>query len=162
MGAVSFDIAEPELLEGLVSYRIRLIQIAAFKSFEAVQEGFGSAPRYFGMLCLIEANPGIPQSRLAEAICLERASLVPILEAMETEGVVRREGSPRDRRLRCVFLTEHGVELLARMKPHVTAHEARLVAGFSAGERKLLASLLRRVETNLRPATEPHTAEVPR
>lgn len=153
------DIVEPEILRDLVSYRIRLVQIAAFKQFEAVLAGFGTAPRYFGMLAIIEANPGIPQSRLAEAIFLERASLVPILDAMEREGIVRREGSPADRRLRCVSLTDDGKALLEALKPHVARHEARMVAGLSARERGALIRLLRRVEDNLAAAATPPRKE---
>jgi len=158
------DIVEPEVLRDLVSYRVRLVQIAAFKRFEAVLKGFGTAPRYFGMLAIVEANPGISQSRLAAAIFLERASLVPILETMEREGIVRREGSPTDRRLRCVSLTEAGKDLLDATKPHVAEHEARLVTGLNARERKTLIWLLRRVEENLAAAppileTEPEAGQ---
>ena len=62
-------------LEDLIGYRIRLVQIAAYKDFESVTKGFGQAPRYFGLLSLVEANPGLPQGKLAEAsISFDRAS----------------------------------------------------------------------------------------
>lgn len=142
-------LVEPPIPADYISYRIRLIQIAAFKHFEAMMIGFGSAPRYFGMLCLIEANPGITQTKLANAIFLTRASLVPILETMEREGVVVRTGAPSDKRLRCVSLTERGLQLVAELKPHVAQHEAMMVAGLSEAERDTLFRLLRRVEENI-------------
>ncbi len=67
------DHIEPQDLADLVSHQIRLIQIAAYKSFETQAKGFGSAPRYFGLLRIIESNPGLNQSRLAEAVCLDRS-----------------------------------------------------------------------------------------
>lgn len=146
------EIVEPEALSRLVSYRIRLIQIAAYKGFEAVTRGFGSVPRYFGLLSLVAANPGITQNRLARAIHLDRSSLVPILDMLEREGVVERRASERDRRVRRIHVTAKGAELLARLEPHVAAHEARMVAGLTASERDTLLALLKRVDTNMRVA----------
>ncbi|MDO5529616.1 MAG: MarR family transcriptional regulator [Paracoccus sp. (in: a-proteobacteria)] len=139
----------PDSLREMVSFRIRLIQIAAYRRFEAVLRGYGTAPRYFGLLKIVEANPGISQSRLAEAVMLERASLVPILDVMEREGVVRRDPSPSDRRLRCVSLTEAGAGLLAQMAPEVARHEAAMTAGIGAGDMARLIAMLDLIEANL-------------
>jgi DNA-binding MarR family transcriptional regulator len=144
------DAVEPEILAGLVSYRIRLLQIASYKAFEQTICGFGVAPRYFGMLEIIAANPGIPQTRLAEAIFLDRSSLVPILDTLTKEGWVERKPTPRDKRVRRVFLTAEGAARLAELEREVAAHEAMVTAGLSAVERMRLLSLLHTVDGNLR------------
>ncbi|MDF1726255.1 MAG: MarR family transcriptional regulator [Sulfitobacter sp.] len=146
------DAVEPEVLAASVSYRIRLLQIASYKVFEQKVSGFGAAPRYFGMLKLIEANPGIPQARLAEAIFLDRSSLVPILEALTREGWVERQPAPQDKRVRQVFLTPNGRARLARLEEEVARHEAMVTKGLSAGQKRNLLSLLDRVDQNLRSA----------
>ena len=137
-------------LDGLVGYRIRLAQIAAFKDFEAVAKGFGQAPRYFGLLSLIEANPGLPQGKLAEAVHLVRSSLVPIIDKLAGEGLVERRSSNEDRRLKAVWLTPKGAKVLARLRPQVLAHEDRLTLGFSESEKAMLIEMLRRLDGNLR------------
>ncbi|TNF17587.1 MAG: MarR family transcriptional regulator [Rhodobacteraceae bacterium] len=144
------DVALPDLLRGRVSYRIRLLQIAAYKSFEKVVTGFGTAPRYFGMLKIIEANPGIPQTRLAEAIYLDRSSLVPILTALTREGWIERRPARGDRRVRRVFLTPQGAERLVQLDAQVAEHEAMMTRGLSEPERETLLGLLDRVNENLR------------
>jgi MarR family transcriptional regulator, lower aerobic nicotinate degradation pathway regulator len=141
-------------MQDLLGFRIRLAQIAAYKDFEAVTKGFGQAPRYFGLLSLIEANPGLPQGRLAEAIHLVRSSLVPIIDKLEVEGVVERRSSIGDRRLKAMWLTAKGKKLLARLRPLVAAHEERLTAGMSTEEKVLLLRLLQRVDLNLRHQKE--------
>ena len=146
------DAVEPEVLSVSVSYRIRLLQIASYKVFEQQVKGFGTAPRYFGMLKLIEANPGIPQTRLAEAIFLDRSSLVPILDALTREGWVERRTTPQDKRVRRVFLTAHGAAQLAGLETEVNAHEAMITAGLTAEEKAHLLALLDRVDANLRAA----------
>lgn len=153
MGEIMRDVAEvvePEVLAGSVSYRIRLLQIASYKAFEQIVTGFGSAPRYFGMLKLIEANPGIPQTRLAEAIYLDRSSLVPIIDALGREGWVERRSAEKDKRVRLVYLTDHGAEQLALLEREVLAHEQAVTAGLSRTEKAQLLALLHRVDANLR------------
>lgn len=145
---------EPDALSGSVSYRIRLLQIASYKSFEQKVTGFGAAPRYFGVLKLIEANPGIPQARLAEAIYLDRSSLVPIIETLGKEGWVERRASARDKRVRRVFLTESGAERLKQLEKDVAAHEAELTAGLTARQKSTLLSLLGKLDANLRSLHE--------
>lgn len=144
------DLQEPEALARLVSYRIRLVQIAAYKTFEARVSGHGTAPRYFGMLKLIEANPGIPQARLAEAIFLDRSSLVPILDTLTREGWLERRAAQQDKRIRRVFLTPEGKTRLAALERDVQDHEARMTAGLDEASLATLRSLLERLDANLR------------
>ncbi len=138
------------MLADLVSYYVRLVEIAAYKNFEEVTRQFGVAPRYFGLISLIASNPGMPQNRLAEAIHLVPSSLVPILDRLETDGLVERRASAGDRRQNSVWLTAQGKKVIARLKPLVCDHEEQLLAGFSRQERKQLLELLKRVDRNLR------------
>ncbi|MAY87206.1 MAG: transcriptional regulator [Pseudooceanicola sp.] len=153
-GAIRADepLVEPDELRGSVSYRIRLLQIAAYKSFETVLAGFGTAPRYYGMLRIIQANPGIAQTRLAEAIFLDRSSLVPILDSMTRDGWIERRATPRDKRVRRVFLTPAGAQMLDRLGQEVARHEAMMTAGLDGAEVGTLIGLLNRVDGNLRAA----------
>ena len=144
------EAVEPGFLADSVSYRIRLLQIASCKAVEQQVTGFGSAPRYFGMLKLIEANPGIPQTRLAEAIFLDRSSLVPILETLTREGWVERRPTPQDRRVRRVFLTSAGQSRLAGLEREVVRHESMVTDGLSKADKAQLLALLGRVDANLR------------
>ena len=152
-GTVMRDVADvvmPDLLSGSIPYQIRLLQIASYKSFEQRVAGHGSAPRYFGMLKIVEANPGIPQARLAEAIYLDRSSLVPILETLTKEGWIERRKTATDKRVRRVFLTEMGQARLHVLEAEVRAHEAMIVRGLTAAEKTTLLALLARVDGNLR------------
>ena len=105
------------LIADQVGYRVRLLQIAAFKDFEEKTYGYGSAPRYFGLLSIIEANPGSQQSRLAEAVHLQPSSLVPILDKLQNEKLVERRSSTLDRRSKSVWLTPEGAKILERLRP---------------------------------------------
>lgn len=153
-------LSPPAVVGDLVSYRIRLLQIAAYKSFESVLREFGPTPRYLGLLGLISTNPGAAQSRLAEDLHLDRSSLVAILDMLEAEGLVERRRSASDRRVRRIFLTEAGSDVLARLEPHVVHHEAELTAGLTDDERATLLEMLDRIGDNLRRARHQHETEV--
>lgn len=103
------------------------------------------SPGLFGMLVVIEANPGLKQSQLAKAAHLDRSSLVPALDKLEARGLVTRRASEHDRRVNGLWLTEAGSAMLKKVKQRVARHEQRLVQGLSSSERAQLAALLARI-----------------
>jgi DNA-binding MarR family transcriptional regulator len=132
-----------------VGVAVRLVQIAAYKDFEESSRRFGQAPRYYGLLNLVETNPGLSQTQLAQCLHLVRASLVPILDKLSADGLVERRPDANDKRIRRVWLTPKGKKLMTRLSVAAQQHEARLTAGFSRQERELLLQLLRRADANL-------------
>ena len=103
------------------------------------------SPGLFGMLVVIEANPGLKQSQLARAAHLDRSSLVPALDKLEARGLVTRRASEHDRRVNGLWLTEQGSALLKKLKQRVARHEQRLARGLSRSEREQLVALLARI-----------------
>jgi DNA-binding MarR family transcriptional regulator len=132
------------LLPGLLGYQLRLAQQAVFRDFERTAEGLGVSPGRFGMLVLIEANPGVTQSRLAQEVGLDRSTLVAILDDLESRALVeRRQGE--DRRTNGLRLTRRGKTLVEKMKGRVAEHEARIAARLTAVEQRQLLDLLQRL-----------------
>jgi DNA-binding MarR family transcriptional regulator len=132
------------MLPGLLGYRLRVAQLAVFRDFERSVGTLGVSPGRVGVLILIEGNPGLAQSRLAEAVGLDRSTLVPLLDQFETDALVERRPGP-DRRTNGLWLTPAGKRFLAKVKERVAAHEQRLLAPLSASERATLFALLAKV-----------------
>lgn len=130
------------MLPGLVGYQVRLAQMAIFADFDETLGELRLSPGLFGLLVIVQANPGLKQSRLAQAARLDRSSLVPALNKLEARGLVARCDAPGDRRAYGLHLTAAGAALLARAKRAVRRHEARLATGLGKGERDLLMGLL--------------------
>jgi len=129
------------LLPRLIGYQLRLAQVAVFRDFERTVGVLGISPGRVGVMLLIEANPGMAQSRLAEAVELDRSTLVPVIDQLEAAGRVERRPGP-DRRTNGLWLTAAGRRFLARVKARIRAHEARIGARLSAAERAELLRLL--------------------
>ena len=133
------------LLPGLLGYHLRLAQRAIFDDFAAAMGELDMSPGLFGMLVIIEANPGLKQTELANAARLDRSSLVPALDKLEARGLVARRASVEDRRVNGISLTAAGTALLKKLKQRVARHEKRLVSNLTAGERETLVALLQRI-----------------
>jgi DNA-binding MarR family transcriptional regulator len=133
---------KPGVLPGLLGYRLRLAQQAVFRDFaRAIPE---ASPGRAGILFLIEANPGVTQSRLAQAVGLDRSTMVGVLHKLERgELVERRRGA--DRRTNGLWLTRAGRTLAASLKQRIRVHERRVAARLSAAERAQLVALLEKL-----------------
>jgi DNA-binding MarR family transcriptional regulator len=133
------------LLPGLLGYQLRLAQRAIFGDFADSMGELEVSPGLFGMLVIVEANPGLKQTQLARAAHLDRSSLVPALDKLEARGLVARRASEEDRRVNGLWLTADGAALLKKLKQRVARHEQRLVRNLSPAERAQLVDLLHRI-----------------
>jgi DNA-binding MarR family transcriptional regulator len=133
---------KPGVLPGLLGYRLRLAQQAVFRDFAtSVAE---LSPGRAGMLLLVEANPGVTQGRLADAVRLDRSTMVGVIDAIEERGLIeRRRGS--DRRTNGLWLTRAGRAFVARLKSRIEMHERRVAARLTSGERDQLLALLEKL-----------------
>ena len=144
-GAPANGMVQLGLLPALLGYQLRLAQRAIFDDFADTMGELEVSPGLFGMLVIIEANPGLKQTGLAHAAQLDRSSLVPALDKLEARGLVTRRASERDRRVNGLWLTEAGSALLKKLKQRVARHEQRLARGLSRSEREQLVKLLARI-----------------
>ena len=133
------------LLPELVGYHVRQAQMAIFADFDAALGELGVSPGIFALLVIIDANPGLKQTRLAAAARLDRSTLVPALDKLEQRQLVERRAAPGDRRSNGIFLTPGGGAVLEAARRAVRRHEARLARGFAVGERTTLIDLLTRI-----------------
>lgn len=126
-------------LPQLLGYRLRLAQQSVFRDFAASVQGL--SPGRVGLLITIQANPGVTQSRLAEAVNRDRSTMVAVLDQLEARGLIeRRRGA--DRRTNGLWMTRAGRQLLARALRGIARHERRVASRLSpAGRRQLLALL---------------------
>lgn len=131
-----------DLLPDLLGYRLRRAQLSVFHDFVDAMASDGLTPGQFGLMTLIGANPGVNQSRLAEAIGVDRSTMVTALNRLEKRDWISRSPSPSDRRAFAVTLTALGQSVLARSKRRVRAHEKRIAESLSANQHKSLMELL--------------------
>lgn len=138
------------ILPDLIGYRVRIAQVAIFRDFCARVGDAEITPTLFGVLVLVDANPGMMQTQLANAIQLDRSSVVSILDKLEASKVLERVRSPDNRRSNALHLTDKGRQWLAQLLPEVRAHEQRLASRLGPEELITLRDLLDRLGSGLR------------
>ena len=133
---------KPGLLSGLLGYRLRVAQQTVFRDFaRSIPE---ASPGRVGILLLIDANPGVTQSRLAQAVGIDRSTMVGVLHALQAQELIeRRRGE--DRRTNGLWLTRSGRTLVASLKQRIRIHERRVASRLSAADRTQLLALLEKL-----------------
>lgn len=79
-----------------------------------------------GDLLLLMPAEGIAQTALAERAGLSKQAVQQMLDRLESEGAIRREADPHDRRAKRVVATEHGLAARAARRRVEIALEAGL------------------------------------
>ncbi|MCK6408038.1 MarR family transcriptional regulator [Thauera sp.] len=133
------------MLPELIGYRLRIAQVGIFRDFCVSVGEPEITPTLFGVLVLIDANPGMKQTQLADAIQLDRSSVVSVLDKLEARGLVERVRAPDNRRANALHLTRAGQQLLQALIPQVRAHEERVLSALDSAERAQLCKLLGRL-----------------
>lgn len=133
------------LLPSLLGYQLRRAQMAIFRHFADTVPSDGMSPGLLGMLQMIGANPGLSQSRLAEAMGVDRSIIVKVVRQLEGRGLIERIGAADDRRRNCLHPTPAGRQMLARLEADILRHEKSFAAGLTADERRTLLRLLSRL-----------------
>ena len=148
------------LLPQILGYHLRRTQVAIFRHFSrTVSTEEDITPGLFGMLQVIAANPGLGQSRLAEAMEVDRSTIVKVVDQLEGRGLIVRWPSPNDKRSNCLRLTNEGSLALRRMQTLVLRHEDEFTEVLSADERQFLVRLLVRLYSRTEAGSQGSTLE---
>jgi DNA-binding MarR family transcriptional regulator len=131
------------VLDEHLGYFLRRAQVWVFQDFLKTLSKLDIRPAQYSLLAVIEANPGLSQSDLADCLGIERARLARMLDRLEKRGLAKRKASPRDRRSHALFLTGEGQKGMKRIKTVAAQHEANLTEKLGAENRKAMIEMLR-------------------
>ncbi len=101
---------------------------------------------HYSVLAIIAANPGLAQSEVAEAVGIEPARLVRVLDELERRGWIQRMRSATDRRSHALFLTPEGQKAFARVKDLARRHEDRVIERLGATKYGSLMRMLKEID----------------
>jgi DNA-binding MarR family transcriptional regulator len=130
------------LLEERIGYWIRRAQIGIFQDFFQAFRSHGIRPAQYSTLTIIESNPGLTQTQVADALGIKKANFVALIRELESRGLVRRNPARRDKRSYGLVLSANGATLMPALHAASEAHEARLRMALGKERyREALASL---------------------
>jgi MarR family transcriptional regulator for hemolysin len=85
-------------------------------------------------------------------VALEGPSMVAMLDRLMKAGLIVREPSPTDRRIKLVMLTDAGVALYGKVKTQATAFRKELLTDIDPGQLRLATELLEQLQRALEAA----------
>ncbi len=141
--AKSIDMAG---LHDSVGFMLRLAQVATFQNLMAVLKPFDLRASDFSILLIIQANEGLKQQAVGEALSIKRANLVSMIDTLEKRGLIARTVPETDKRAYSLRLTEAGRALMVEAKAAQQDHERKLAAIVGDSHERLIEDLRRILE----------------
>ena len=130
-------------LDSLPGHHIRRLQQIAVAVFLQETEGSGMTPVQYAALQGVANAPGVDQRTLARAIGLDTSTIAAVIDRLEVRGLMRRNASPDDRRVRLLTLTDTGRSELAAVLPAMQRAQERILQPLPKAERAEFMRMLR-------------------
>jgi len=100
-------------------------------------------------LAFLEQNPGSPQRDVAEATRTSAASVSSLLQGLERRGLIERRAESGDSRVKRVYLTAAGEDVITGFEAAVAALNENILAPLDSDERATLNALLTKITAEL-------------
>ena len=141
-------------------YLFRRMQQIAVAIFIEECRDFDLTPVQYAALIAIRAHPAIDATRLSAVIAFDRSTLGSVIERLETKSLIERKPAVEDKRVKLLYLTKAGVNLLRDIMPAVERAQVRMLQPLKPADRKTLLALLEQlVDLNNEASRVPLRAE---
>lgn len=101
-------------------------------------------------LAVLSVVDGLLISQLAVYAIVEQSTLSRALDALQADGLIRRETDADDSRATRVFVTEAGRAAFETLWPSMAETYARMFRGIPAAEQSAFVATLQKVHANIR------------
>jgi DNA-binding MarR family transcriptional regulator len=101
----------------------------------------------------MQARIPLSQSTLADALAISPTSMVQTIDCMVKDGLVKRESSASDRRLKRIVVTAAGARLYSLLKDEVADIRRQMLAMVELDKLIHLTELLEKLQEPLRPSS---------
>jgi MarR family transcriptional regulator, organic hydroperoxide resistance regulator len=133
--AVSHDDFWPTVIEFTLSQKAWWMGVC---------DEFGLTPMQGHALRSLDPERPVAMSALADVLTCDASNVTGIVDKLESRGLVVRQGSGTDRRIKMLAFTEDGLRLREAMNARMMEPPAA-VASLPAADRRRLAAVLRAI-----------------
>jgi DNA-binding MarR family transcriptional regulator len=137
-------------LENFAPYLMNRIMGRYNASLRREMAALGLTTPQMRALAVLSVTDGLLIRDLAVHAIVPQSTLSRALDALERDGMIRREGDPEDSRATRIFLTEPGRAAFARLWPQMAVFFERMFAGIAPDEQRLFVGILQRMLRNIR------------
>jgi len=103
----------------------------------------------YAVLLALDESPVVrSQAALAEAIGADKSRIIPVLDELESRGMIRRRPDPDDRRVRLLEITDAGREAKDAAQEAIQRGEEKILQRLPADDRRAFLRALLRLYTD--------------
>lgn len=128
------------ILSRRFGYLLRRAEQVATRDANLALAQFDLVTTTYSVLTVIESNPGISQIAVANALAVERARLVRLIDPLEARGLLQRRAGA-DRRANALYLTEAGRTVLAGAHAVLDAEDSKVLERLGTDDASALVAL---------------------
>jgi DNA-binding MarR family transcriptional regulator len=137
------------LMDTTAGHLTRVVQVRLFQLYYKRLGHLGVSPGAFSVLTAIRSNPGIGHGALSEMLAAHGPNITKLVDRLERAGWVERRSLATDRRATGHFLTARGQRKADAVIKAGLAHDKRATSPLTAEERRILLSLLAKLDRAL-------------
>lgn len=132
-------------LEELPGHHIRRLQQIAVGIFMDEAADLNVTPVQFALLFATSNEPGLDQRTLASKIGFDTSTIGAVIDRLEARGLIQRNASPTDKRVRLMTLTKSGSALLDKVMPAMLRAQERMLAPLPKADQQRFMSMIKTV-----------------
>jgi len=135
--------AQPVQIDDQPGHYIRRLHQISVAIFLQETEAHGVTPVQYAALQTVNNEPGIDQRTLAGAIGLDTSTVAGVVDRLEARGLLLRNASTEDRRVRQLTLTDEGRQLLRETIPSMLRAQQLILQPLPKAEQAEFMRMLR-------------------
>lgn len=129
-------------LKSKLGYRVRMLDRAMSREFT---QRAGMTQVQFSVFSLIATNDGLSQVAIGEALGMDRASTMAIINKLEDAGLILRKKSTLDRRVHALELTKKGEKEFPVVNEKVMDYDNSFSCRLTESELKTLNKYIKKL-----------------
>ncbi len=137
-------------LDGFAPYLMNRIMRRYNANMRDEMAALGLSTAKMRALSVLSVMDGLQMTELGVYAITEQSTLSRAVDAMTTDGLVRKETDTKDNRASRIFLTDTGRAAFERLWPHMSDSHERMFDGIEPDERRVLIGTLQKMLSNIR------------
>jgi len=135
-------LVEPAGLEASTGYLLARVGSDSRRRWARTLLEEDLTPHHYSALIALDQRGAMSQQQLSHLVGIDPRNAVPVIDQLQTRGLLARNPDPTDRRRHAVTLTATGRRLLTRLRHAADEAEERLLTPLCTTERRSLHALL--------------------
>lgn len=149
LGMIRYD------FENSMGFVVNMTAKAFQKSFDIeLRKNAGVSLSQWRVVGALVIQPGLTQKEIADKVGIEGATLVPVIDKMEKEGLLKRKPDSSDRRVNRIYLTQKADSLWESMVECALKIRKSSTKNISENDIQTTLETLRKISQNLASFSE--------